>query len=109
MDFSEISKEDLQRVRIIIEKQRNHNIELANKLEDMLKNKGYDLQEIDMLMLGKDYNVPEDDFFLYDLLNALRFNNTLLYGTEPLLETLSELNEENIKNKINKELGLDLN
>lgn len=109
MDFNEISNEDLQRVLVIIEKQRNHNIELANKLEDMLKNKGYDLKEIDMLMLDKDSNVPEDDFFLYDLINALRFNNTLLYGIESLLDTLSELNEENFKNKINKELGLNLN
>tara|TARA_R110000737_G_scaffold350597_2_gene390091 strand:+ start:1298 stop:1627 length:330 start_codon:yes stop_codon:yes gene_type:complete len=109
MDFNKISNEDLHRVLIIIEKQRNHNIELVNKLEDMLKNKGYDLQEIDFLILNEDSSLSEEDVLLYDLVNALRFNNTLLYGSEPLLEKLSMLNEEDFKNKINKELGLDLN
>ena len=109
MDFNEISKEDLHRVLIIIEKQRKHNIELVNKLEDILKNKGYDLLEIDILILNEDIRVSEEDVLLYDLVNSLRFNNTLLSGLKPLCEMLVNLSDENLINKINNELDLDLN
>tara|TARA_R110001599_G_scaffold32907_2_gene107255 strand:+ start:2333 stop:2662 length:330 start_codon:yes stop_codon:yes gene_type:complete len=109
MDFEKINIEDLHRVLIFVEQQHDENIDLANKVEGWLMERGYDLDEIYTLIHSKDGNVPEDDVLLVDIVNSLRFSNALLSGLKPLCETLVNLSDENLINKINNELDLNLN
>jgi len=109
MDFEKINIENLHKVLMFVEQQHDENRDLANQVEGLIMERGYDLDKIDILIHTEDGNVPEDDVLLVDIVNSLRFNNTLLSGLKPLYEMLVNLSDENLINKINNELDLDLN
>lgn len=114
MDFNDISEEHLRKVLIIIDKQQQENTDLISELKESLNDSEFTYEEIDILM-----NTDVDDavakisykwVLVYNLINALGFNNTLLTGFSPLFKDLEQSREEEyIKNKINKDLDLDVN
>tara|TARA_Y100000385_G_C12856069_1_gene535203 strand:- start:186 stop:530 length:345 start_codon:yes stop_codon:yes gene_type:complete len=114
MDFNDISEEHLRKVLLIIDKQQQENTDLISELKESLDDSEFTYEEIDILM-----NTDVDDalatisykwVLVYNLINALGFNNTLLTGFSPLFKDLKQSREEEyIKNKINKDLDLDVN
>ena len=112
MDFEKINIEELHKALSMIKQQQQDNIDLVIELRQALQDGGFDYDEMDVVIHSsenKDFKLEYQSIFLYNLINALKFNNTLLGGYEPLFKQLEALYDDVLKNKLNDGLNLNLN